>query len=156
MVSSRHFSQTMRSSISLVTTITISQKPMCPHQIPLSKKIPLLMTTLTRCGSPQPVLCWNAVMPSLWLRCLPFMVWVIQTPTCRCCCILCRAIGSAVMTLFVVWSKCNTPVTNWSFCVVPTVFAVKLLIFSQLNQIRMRFGWNCSTMRWIQSAGLIR
>ena len=156
MVSSRHFSQTMRWSISLVTTITISQKPMCHHPIPLSKKIPPLMTTLTRCGSLQPVLCWNAVMPSLWHRCLPFMVWVIQMPTCKCCCTLYRAIGSAVMTLFVVWSKCNTPVTNWSFCVVPTVFAVKLLIFSQLNQIRMRFGWNCSTMRWIQSAGLIR
>ena len=156
MVSLRLSSQTMRWSISLVTTITISQKPMCPHPIPLLKKIPPLMTTLTRCGSPQPVLCWNAVMPSLWHRCLPFMVWVIQTPTCRCCCILCRAIGSAVMTLFVVWSKCNILVTNLNFYVVRIVFAVKLLIFSQLNQIRMRFGWNCSTMRWIQSAGLIR
>ena len=156
MVSSRHFSQTMRSSISLVTTITISQKPMCPHQIPLSKKIPPLMTTLTRCGSPQPVLCWNAVMPSLWHRCLPFMVWVIQMPTCKCCCTLYRGIELAVMTSFAVWWKCNTPVTSLSSCVVPTVSVVKSLIFSLPNRIRMPFGWNCSMMRWIQSAGLIR
>ena len=156
MVSLRLSSQTMRWSISLVTTITISPKLMCLRPIPLLKKIQLLMIILTRCGSPQPVLCWNAVMPSLWHRCLPFMVWVIQMPTCKCCCTLYRGIELAVMTSFAVWWKCNTPVTNWSFYVVPTVSVVKSLIFSLPNRIRMPFGWNCSMMRWIQSAGLIR
>lgn len=45
----KEFFPIMRLSILSLTMITTSLKPMCPHQILLLKRMPLLMLTLNRC-----------------------------------------------------------------------------------------------------------
>ena len=154
MVSLKRSFQIMRSSILSAIMTIISQKPMSPLVIPLSKKTAPLTTILTKCVCQPRVRYLSAVMRLSSRRYPASMVWVTRKVISKCCCMWWWAIKSIVLLRLSAWLKCNIRVTSWTLGVVRIACAVSCWISILLNLSSWRYVCICLMMKWRKSLGL--